>query len=97
MNISGQTILDLTFGAGGHTRRILDSSDDVQVLGLDRDPVAYSYGKELEKNYEERFKPLLGRFSEVPRIMEENGVSDGEFACAYLMLCHLLYVTGFKY
>lgn len=34
---SSQIIVDMTFGAGGHTKRILDSAGDgVRVIALDR-------------------------------------------------------------
>lgn len=73
----GQTFIDMTFGAGGHTRRILDSSNDVRVFGLDRDPVAHKYAQELTSIYPERFTSLLGRFSELPRLLKEHNVSSG--------------------
>ncbi|XP_055712428.1 probable methyltransferase-like protein 15 homolog [Phlebotomus papatasi] len=72
-----QIILDMTFGAGGHSRHILQSAENVKVLALDRDPVAYEYAKELQKEFPERVIPLLGRFSELPAILEAQGVDQG--------------------
>ena len=46
---SGKTYLDMTFGAGGHTKALLQSATDVKVFGLDQDPVAYEIASELEK------------------------------------------------
>ena len=46
----GKTYLDMTFGAGGHTKALLQSASDVKVLGLDQDPVAYNIAKDLESS-----------------------------------------------
>ena len=35
-------VLDATLGGGGHSEAILDSRDDLRILGLDRDPDALS-------------------------------------------------------
>ena len=34
------TILDATLGGGGHTEALLESREDLDVIGLDRDPDA---------------------------------------------------------
>lgn len=33
----GKTFVDMTFGAGGHATKILESSPDVKIFALDRD------------------------------------------------------------
>lgn len=43
----GQHIIDGTFGAGGYTRRILDTG--ASVTAIDRDPSAIEAGRALEK------------------------------------------------
>ncbi|XP_066972366.1 probable methyltransferase-like protein 15 homolog [Macrobrachium rosenbergii] len=65
-----QVFLDLTFGAGGHSQCILESSPNVRLIGLDRDPTAYEYAKELQKKYPERVIPLLGKFSDIPTLFQ---------------------------
>ena len=42
-----QTILDMTFGAGGHSKALLHSLPDCKILALDRDPYAYKLAQEL--------------------------------------------------
>ena len=54
--------LDFTFGAGGHTKKILEFSDNTRVYGVDRDPTAYEIGLELQKKYPDRFFPVLGDY-----------------------------------
>lgn len=82
-------IIDMTFGAGGHTKRILDSSPDVKVVALDRDPVAHGFAQALTEKYPNRLFPVLGRFSELPTLLthlqiNQNSV-DGilfDFGCS---------------
>nr|XP_008192724.1 PREDICTED: probable methyltransferase-like protein 15 homolog [Tribolium castaneum] len=69
-----QTILDMTFGAGGHSRRILEQAPNVKLLALDRDPVAFGYAQKLAEEFPNRVTPLLGRFSEVPELLSLNKI-----------------------
>ncbi|GJQ76718.1 hypothetical protein Trydic_g15566 [Trypoxylus dichotomus] len=52
----------MTFGAGGHSQKILESSHNIKLLALDRDPLAYSCMEHLTKNYPEQVTPLLEDF-----------------------------------
>lgn len=80
-----QTILDLTFGAGGHTRCILEAASRVRVLALDRDPSAHRRAQEMAKQYPAgRLVPLLGRFSELGPLLSEQGLSEGSVDGALL-------------
>lgn len=85
----GEVFVDMTFGAGGHTRKILESGRDIKVYALDRDPSAYKYAQELSEEFPERLIPLLGRFSELPKLFNEHHVKvnsiDGmlfDFGCS---------------
>ncbi|XP_076750333.1 putative methyltransferase-like protein 15 homolog [Xylocopa sonorina] len=64
----GKIFVDMTFGAGGHTTKILESSADVKIFALDRDPVAHQYAQNLSEKYPGQVIPLLGRFSELPQL-----------------------------
>ncbi|XP_034941323.1 probable methyltransferase-like protein 15 homolog [Chelonus insularis] len=70
----GETFVDMTFGAGGHTKRILQSAPNIKVFALDRDPVAHNYAKELAEKYPGQIIPLLGRFSELPALLKKKKV-----------------------
>lgn len=41
----------MTFGAGGHTKAILQSNPSTVVYALDRDPVAYKIAVDLAEEY----------------------------------------------
>lgn len=86
---SGETIVDMTFGAGGHTKQILDAVPNIKMICLDRDPVAYNFAKELSDKYPGQIIPLLGRFSELPELLASHNVEsnsiDGflfDFGCS---------------
>lgn len=70
----GQIFVDATFGAGGHTTKILDSVPDCKVYALDRDPVAHKLAHKLAEKYPGRVIPMLGRFSELPGLLKDHKV-----------------------
>jgi 16S rRNA (cytosine1402-N4)-methyltransferase len=71
---SGGRYVDLTLGMGGHARRILEeSSPDGLVLGLDRDPQAVSQAQKNLKDFGARLQAVHGRFSELPRALDQAG------------------------
>jgi receptor-type tyrosine-protein phosphatase gamma len=84
-----EVFIDMTFGAGGHTKRILESAPNVKVFALDRDPTAHKLAIELSEEYPNRLVPLLGRFSELPNLLNDHNVKynsiDGilfDFGCS---------------
>lgn len=92
---SGKVYLDMTFGAGGHSERILKSVSDnsLKILALDRDPIAYKCAIDTSKKYPQQIVPLLGRFSELPTLLnklkiKQNSI-DGilfDFGCSSMQL-----------
>ncbi|XP_053634827.1 probable methyltransferase-like protein 15 homolog [Cherax quadricarinatus] len=79
-------ILDMTFGSGGHSRKILESTPGVRIVCLDRDPTAFEYAKELQGKYPERVLPLLGRFSELPDLLSKLKLKKNFFNGALMDL-----------
>nr|XP_021184923.2 probable methyltransferase-like protein 15 homolog [Helicoverpa armigera] len=84
--------IDMTFGAGGHSKKILESAD-CKLITLDRDPVAYEKAQKLAEEYPNRVIPLLGRFSELPELLKANEIKqssiDGmlfDFGCSSMQL-----------
>lgn len=84
--------IDMTFGAGGHSRKILESAN-CKVITLDRDPIAYEKAQKLAAEYPNRVIPLLGRFSELPKLLKDKNIQqasiDGilyDFGCSSMQL-----------
>jgi 16S rRNA (cytosine1402-N4)-methyltransferase len=68
-----ETVIDLTVGAGGHARALLDGGVG-RLIGVDRDPEALTAARERLAGYGARFLGAPGRFSEVLEVAEEAGV-----------------------
>lgn len=91
--LPGKIFVDMTFGAGGHSTKILEVSDDVKIFALDRDPVAYKHAQKLSEKYPGQVIPLLGRFSELPQLLCKYKVDinsiDGflfDYGCSSMQL-----------
>ena len=56
------TWLDGTFGAGGYTRRLLDTGAD-RVIAIDRDPLAFEMARDWIGDYGDRIVPVADTFS----------------------------------
>lgn len=63
--------IDATFGQGGHTRALLDNTDeDALILGIDRDSTAIARGRCLFAT-EQRLVLRQGQFSALAEIVQE--------------------------
>lgn len=80
----GQIVLDLTFGAGGHSKAILQSVPGVTVVAADRDPTAFRMAQQLAEEYQGKVKPVLGRFSELNNLLPALGFGPGTVDAALL-------------
>ncbi|CAN7999093.1 unnamed protein product [Ixodes hexagonus] len=80
----GQTFIDFTFGAGGHSKAILNSAKDVKVFGVDRDPTAHRKACSIAAEYSGRLVPVLSRFSEAEKTLLGLGVQPNSIDGAIL-------------
>jgi 16S rRNA (cytosine1402-N4)-methyltransferase len=70
----GRVYVDGTFGAGGHTRLILDAAD-CRVIGIDRDQSAIAGGFGMVEAYGERLLLVQDRFSEIESVLRSAGLA----------------------
>lgn len=68
----GETVVDATFGGGGHSRRILQDLTNGHLIAIDRDPEAVERASDLIG--EGRFEFVRGGYDEVLRRMESGSV-----------------------
>jgi len=68
----GAVYVDGTFGAGGHTRRILAAAD-ANVIGIDRDQRAIARGADLVGASSGRLTLVQERFSELDAVAHDLG------------------------
>lgn len=70
--VDGGVYVDGTFGAGGYTRSVLESSD-CRVIAIDRDPAAVEVAAAFSKEFGERFIFLRGCFGDVEALLSGAG------------------------
>ncbi|MGB0743936.1 MAG: 16S rRNA (cytosine(1402)-N(4))-methyltransferase RsmH [Opitutales bacterium] len=68
----GAKLLDGTFGGGGHSRAFLESSGNVSVVALDRDPEAVERAKAFKAEFGERFRICQLNFGDLERLDEAD-------------------------
>ncbi len=68
----GQWYVDGTFGAGGHTKALLNQG--VKVLAIDRDNSAQQYTESLEDNINFRF--VKGNFRDLASHLRRSGIPE---------------------
>lgn len=73
----GKRYLDVTFGAGGHTRAILEYEPTCEVIALDWDREAVeTYGAQLQAEFPDRLTVLWGNFALLYRIIKKEGIGQ---------------------
>src|SRR5262249_8941813 len=71
----GQTIVDCTFGAGGHSRLLATRlRGDGKLIAIDRDPTVAPYFERLRRSTSIKLRLLHGEFSQVLEQLAANGV-----------------------
>lgn len=82
----GKVYIDMTFGAGGHTKALLDTNKSIKIIAIDRDPVAIEKAQELANqvaikserlNINQTVIPLHGKFSQIMKQIHLNGILYG--------------------
>jgi 16S rRNA (cytosine1402-N4)-methyltransferase len=71
----GETIVDATFGAGGHSELLAGRlRGDGKLIAIDRDPTVAPYFERLRRSTAAKTRLLHGEFSTVLEQLAENGV-----------------------
>ena len=71
----GETVVDATFGAGGHGGLLAaDLQGSGKLIAIDRDPTARTYFERFEKNARVQARLLRGDFGVVLPQLADNGV-----------------------
>jgi 16S rRNA (cytosine1402-N4)-methyltransferase len=71
----GETYLDATFGAGGYSQAILESSN-CNLFAIDCDEMAKNFADKISEKYGSRFKFLSGKFSDCDILLEKEGIFE---------------------
>jgi 16S rRNA (cytosine1402-N4)-methyltransferase len=68
-------IVDCTLGGAGHALALLDAHPHLNLLGIDRDPVAIAVATERLRIHHDRVRILHGRSDELTALIDQSGVS----------------------
>ena len=66
------TVVDATLGGGGHSAALLESRDDLDVLGIDQDPDALAAAEAFLAPYGERVRTSRRRFDRIDGALEDH-------------------------
>jgi 16S rRNA (cytosine1402-N4)-methyltransferase len=92
--------VDATLGLGGHSEAILESSDEVRVLGIDRDREALRLAEERLERFGSRFLAVHANFRDIARVSSEVGEHEVSGVVADLGVSSLQFDTparGFSF
>ena len=74
---AGKRYLDATFGAGGHTRAILEHEPNCSVIALDWDAQSIeTYEPALKERYGERVTVLWGNFARLYHVLKKKNITQ---------------------
>ena len=73
-SVPSGTIVDATLGGGGHSAAILDSRDDVDVIGIDQDRSALEAAAARLAAHGDRVRTSQRRFDEFDAALADHGV-----------------------
>ena len=78
----GGVFVDCTLGPGGHAERLLGSVARIEVVGIDRDPVAIENARRRLQPFGRRFRTVQGDFGDLDELLEGLGLGavDGILA-----------------
>lgn len=68
-------VLDCTLGLGGHSQALLESSPNLRVIGIDRDPGAIGLAEQRLSSYGSRFSAHLAVYDQIPEVLASVGIS----------------------
>lgn len=67
-------IVDMTFGAGGHSRALLQADASRIVYAIDQDPHTEPFVSRLQQEFPRRVNFVLGNFSNMVQSLKELGI-----------------------
>lgn len=72
-----KTYLDVTFGAGGHTRAILEQNKTCRVIAMDWDATALeTFGAPLKEEFGDRLELIWGNFSLLYKLLKKYNIDQ---------------------
>ena len=79
-DVDSGTLVDATFGMGGHSAALLNAHPEISVIGIDRDRATVEAAREKMKQFAERCSIVYGNFADIRQIVGEAGPITGILA-----------------
>lgn len=78
----GGVFIDCTLGLGGHAEALLRADEAIQLVGIDRDPLALERADARLAPFGDRVRLIEGEFGQIARLLEREGLRSvaGVFA-----------------
>lgn len=73
-SVPAGTVVDATLGGGGHSAALLESRDDLDIVGIDQDPDALAAATETLARYGGRVRTSRRRFDQLDDALADHGV-----------------------
>ena len=70
------TVVDATLGGGGHSAALLESRDDIDVLGIDQDADALAAAEDRLAAHSDRVRTSRCRFDHIDEALAEHGIDE---------------------
>jgi 16S rRNA (cytosine1402-N4)-methyltransferase len=97
----GKLYIDVTFGGGGHSRKILESDPGCKLIAVDWDKKSLDQNsQDLLEEFPDRFRTVWGNFAFLEKVLKKLGVksvSGGILADFGTSQTQLLHGTGFSF
>ena len=68
----GDTVLDMTLGAGGHAKAILETEKNIRIVGIDQDDVAIEKAREKLSGFQSKVKIIKGNFRNAEKLVGQE-------------------------
>lgn len=91
---AGETFVDATLGLGGHAEAILESAENITVIGIDRDAQAIGHAEKRLAKYGARARIFHANFSEIKTVLAEAKIETVNGILADLGVSSLQFDTG---
>ncbi|HEY0658329.1 MAG TPA: 16S rRNA (cytosine(1402)-N(4))-methyltransferase RsmH [Pyrinomonadaceae bacterium] len=91
---AGETFVDATLGLGGHAEAILESAENITVIGIDQDAEAIGYAEERLVKYGARARIFHANFSEIKTVLAETKLETVNGILADLGVSSLQFDSG---
>lgn len=73
--LPGRTIVDGTVGLGGHAEGLLEATEDIRVVGIDRDEAALAHARRRLASFGDRIHLIHGDYRDIASHLEVAGIN----------------------